>query len=147
MWCKGTNYNSYFRSISCIFAFHRYNYLFWRIAAEGDRNEITRRSKWKAEGDRNEKQRKIEMKKRGCRSTPSFYIMLLTNSFICCFSIAYLLFFKASIASESWSGQLVGLLPQVIPRSLAITSSASMPSTRRETPQVLPMHPPTNETS
>lgn len=29
--------------------------------------------------------RKIEMKKRGCRSTPSFYIMLLTNSFICCF--------------------------------------------------------------
>ena len=42
MWCKGTTFNSYFRSISCIFAFQRYNYLFWRIAAEEDRNEKTR---------------------------------------------------------------------------------------------------------
>ena len=42
MWCKGTTFNSYFRSISCIFAFHRYNYLFWRMAAEEDRNEKTR---------------------------------------------------------------------------------------------------------
>ena len=58
MWCKGTTFNSYFRSISCIFAFQRYNYLFWRMAAEEDRNEKTRRSKWKAEGE--------EIKKRGC---------------------------------------------------------------------------------
>lgn len=51
MWCKGTTFNSYFRSISCIFNIQRYNYLFWRMAAEGDRNR---------------KQREIEMKKRGC---------------------------------------------------------------------------------
>lgn len=35
------------------------------------------------------------MKKRGCRSTPSFYIMLLTNSFICCFSIALFAVFQS----------------------------------------------------
>ena len=31
------------------------------------------------------RQRKIEMKKRGCRSTPSFYIMLLINSLFAVF--------------------------------------------------------------
>lgn len=36
-------------------------------------------------GRRNKKQMKIEMKKRGCRSTPSFYIMLLTNSLFAVF--------------------------------------------------------------
>lgn len=61
MWCKGTNYNSYFRSISCIFAFQRYNYLFWRIAAEEDRYEKQRVMKMKKKED--EKQR--EMKNRG----------------------------------------------------------------------------------
>ena len=56
------------------------------------------------------------------------------------------LFFNASIASASWSGQLVGLFPHVTPRSLSATLSASMPSTRRDMPQVLPWHPPRNVT-
>lgn len=45
-----------------------------------------RKIEMKKRGEGNGKQMEIEMKKRGCRSTPSFYIMLLINSFICCFS-------------------------------------------------------------
>ena len=56
------------------------------------------------------------------------------------------LFFRASTACASWSGQLVCLLPQVTPRNLFTTSSASMPSTRRDMPHVLPWHPPRNVT-
>ena len=52
----------------------------------------------------------------------------------------------ASSALASWSGQLVGLCPQVTPFRRRITSCAGMPCTKSSMPRVLPGQPLTNFT-
>ncbi len=50
------------------------------------------------------------------------------------------------MARASWSGQDVPLNPHLIPFTLAITSSAFIPSTREPIPLRFPLQPPKNET-
>ncbi len=53
------------------------------------------------------------------------------------------IFFKAC---ASWSGHDVRFIPQGMPSSFLMTSSAFCPRTSELTPIVLPGHPPTNST-
>lgn len=48
----------------------------------------------------------------------------------------------SKMAVASWSGQLVGLLPQRIPFNLFAASAAFIPSQRLAMPCVFPEHPP-----
>lgn len=60
----------------------------------------------------------------------------------------YSAFFSASVnALASWSGQEVGFPPQEMPCIRSMASVAFMPTTSREMPCKLPLHPPSTFTS
>lgn len=67
------------------------------------------------------------------------YFTLIPCIYFCNFLIS-------SNAQQSWSGQLVPLLPHCVPLSRAITSSACMPFTSFPIPFRLPLQPPINDT-
>ena len=67
---------------------------------------------------------------------------------LCHSALIYSAFFSASVnALASWSGQEVGFPPQEMPCIRSMASVAFMPTTSREMPCKLPLHPPSTFTS